>query len=95
MSRARASIRCPREPLGLSLEEAATYIGLSASLFERLVRDGKMPFPRQFAGRKVWDADEVAAAFRRVPHAPPPDLRPGVVGMHDEEPESPWANARL
>ncbi len=95
MSRARASIRCPRDPVGLSLEEAAAYVGLSPSLFERLVREGKMPFPRKFAGRTVWDADEVATAFRRVPHTPPANLQPGVVSMHDEEPESPWGRARL
>jgi excisionase family DNA binding protein len=95
VTKPRASIRCPREPLGLSLEEAAAYIGLGPSLFERLVGEGKMPFPRQLAGRKVWDADEVAAAFRRVPRAAPANLQPGAMSMHDDEPESPWGGARL
>lgn len=95
MTKARALIRCPREPLGLGLNEAAAYLGLGPSLFERLVAEGKMPFPRQLAGRRVWDAEEVAAAFRRIPHATPANLRPGAMSMHDDEADSPWSEARL
>ncbi len=97
MSRARSAVQCPREPLGLSLEEAATYIGVGASLFERLVLDGAMPCPRQIFGRRVWDAEEIARAFRRLPRSRPPGLKPGAVSIHDEEesPESPWAGASL
>lgn len=32
-------------PLGLSLEEAAAYVGISAGLFDRLVAEKQMPAP--------------------------------------------------
>ena len=40
---------------GLSRIEAAMFIGVSASKFDELVNDGRMPTPRQIDGRKVWD----------------------------------------
>lgn len=55
-------------PVGISREQAAAYIGISASLFDRLVHDGRMPDARVIAGRLVWDVQEVADAFRRLPH---------------------------
>ncbi len=35
--------------------EAASYVGVSASHFDKLVRNGKMPRPHMLLGRKVWD----------------------------------------
>lgn len=67
MARARRSVRCPRDPLGLSLEEAAAFLGLSASLFARAVKEQMMPRPRRIFGRLVFDADEIIAAYRRLP----------------------------
>lgn len=55
-------------PIGLSREEAAAFVGISATLFDRLVAGGAMPEPRLLAGRLVWDTDEVAKAFRQAPH---------------------------
>lgn len=42
-------------PRGLSRLESAAYIGVSASLFDRLVHDGRMPKPKRIDGRVVWD----------------------------------------
>lgn len=61
-------VPCPRDPIGLSREEAAVFVGISATLFDRAVSDGLMPQPRKLFGRLVWDADEILAAFRRLPH---------------------------
>ena len=83
MTKRRSAVACPREPIGLSLEESATYVGMSASLFERLIKEGVMPFPRQFKQRLIWDADELLAAFRRIPHKPL-DLLPGAKPPHDD-----------
>jgi predicted DNA-binding transcriptional regulator AlpA len=69
MSRARRQIDCPREPIGLSREEAATFIGISATSFERLVDRGEMPQPRKVLGRLIWAASEIEAAFLRLPRA--------------------------
>lgn len=70
MTRAR-DLPCPREPLGLSMEHAAAYLGISLSLFLRMVADGRMPRPRRADGRRIWDADEIAAAFRSLPRDGP------------------------
>ncbi|RUW19318.1 hypothetical protein EOA34_29930, partial [Mesorhizobium sp. M4B.F.Ca.ET.013.02.1.1] len=38
-------------PRGLSRLEAAAYIGVSASLFDQLVKDGRMPKPKRINSR--------------------------------------------
>ena len=52
---------------GLSEIEAATYISVSPSFFRRLVGDGRMPRPRLAGSRRIWDIDEIDAAFRDLP----------------------------
>jgi excisionase family DNA binding protein len=52
---------------GLSRDEAAMYIGVSATLFDRLVADGRMPGPRRIDGRKVWDIRSLDLCFDRLP----------------------------
>jgi predicted DNA-binding transcriptional regulator AlpA len=42
-------------PRGLSRIVAATYIGLSPSLFDQLVADGRMPKPARIGRRCLWD----------------------------------------
>jgi hypothetical protein len=67
MSRPRRAIDCPRDPIGLSAEEAAAFVGVSVGTFESAVAQGLMPAARQLFGRTLWDADEIALAFRRLP----------------------------
>lgn len=59
-------------PVGVSREQAAELVGISVSLFDRLVHDGLMPDARQVYGRLVWDVHEVARAFRALPHRSEP-----------------------
>lgn len=59
-------------PIGLSREQAAAFIGIGATLFDRLISDGRMPDARLIDGRLVWDVAEVAAAFRSLPHRSEP-----------------------
>lgn len=42
-------------PRGLNRDAAAAYVGVSASLFDRLVRAGKAPKAIELDGRRVWD----------------------------------------
>jgi predicted DNA-binding transcriptional regulator AlpA len=53
---------------GLGEVEAAAAIGISASKFRTLVKDGRMPSPRRIDGRTSWDVDELRAAFKALPH---------------------------
>jgi predicted DNA-binding transcriptional regulator AlpA len=63
-------------PRGLSREQAAAYIGVSASLFDTLVKDGRMPGPKRINARTVWDKLQLDAAFAALPS--------------NDEPVNPW-----
>jgi hypothetical protein len=52
---------------GLSRDEAAMYCGISVTLFDRLVADGRMPGPCRINGRKVWDIRAIDVAFDGLP----------------------------
>jgi excisionase family DNA binding protein len=63
----RYRIERPIPRRGLSRAEAAMYIGISASKFDELVRDGRMPGPKRIDGRKVWDVRDLDVAFDALP----------------------------
>ena len=44
-------------------KEAASYVCVSVSTFDKLVRDGTMPQPMKFLGRNVWDVRELDRAL--------------------------------
>jgi hypothetical protein len=52
---------------GLSEPEAALYVGLGASKFRELVGTGIMPRPHLIGRRRVWDIDDLDAAFKALP----------------------------
>jgi hypothetical protein len=52
---------------GLSRDEAAMYIGISAAKFDELVADGRMPTPVRIDGRKIWDIRSLDLAFDALP----------------------------
>lgn len=54
-------------PRGLSRTESAAYIGVSASLFDMMVKDGRMPMPKRINARTVWDRIRLDAAFLALP----------------------------
>lgn len=56
---------CP--PRGLSRVEAARYVGVSPSLFDAMVQDGRMPKPKPMNARRVWDRLRLDAAFDALP----------------------------
>jgi excisionase family DNA binding protein len=65
---ASAGIAPPPEPRrGLSRVEAARYIGISASKFDQLVADGRMPAAKRLDGRRLWDVRALDLAFDDLP----------------------------
>ena len=52
---------------GLSRQESAMYLGISAVKFGELVRQARMPPPKRIDGRKVWDVRELDVAFDALP----------------------------
>jgi len=53
-------------PRGLSREQAAAYVGISPSLFDTLIKDGRMPGPKRINSRVVWDRLKLDAAFEAL-----------------------------
>jgi len=65
---ARASVLPPSlPPLGLSRAQAAEFIGVSVTLFDQMVADGRMPRPKRINSRTVWDRLRLAEAFALLP----------------------------
>jgi predicted DNA-binding transcriptional regulator AlpA len=56
-----ALISRPRR--GLRRADAANYVGVSASKFDRLVADGRMPQPIKIDGCTVWDIRQLDRAI--------------------------------
>lgn len=54
-------------PRGLCREEAARWVGVSPSLFDQMVADGRMPSPKVINSRVVWDRYKLDAAFEPLP----------------------------
>ena len=65
--------RSPIDPRGLSHFAAAYYIGIGVTLFDVLVKDGRMPKPKLINNRKVSDRRELDNAFERLPNDDDPD----------------------
>lgn len=53
----------PYPPRGLSREDAALYIGVGTTTFDRLVEEGRMPRPIRLGKRVIWDRIKLEAAF--------------------------------
>ena len=66
MTRAEIASRLP-VLFGLNRVEAAAAIGVSATTFDRMIDAGQMPKARLIGTRKLWDVDELRAAFKSLP----------------------------
>lgn len=53
----------PYPPRGLCREDAALYIGVGPTTFDRLVEEGRMPKPLRVGKRVIWDRIKIEAAF--------------------------------
>ena len=54
-------------PRGLSRAEAAAYVGISPSLFDIMIKEGRMPGPKRIHSRVVWDRRKLDLAFDALP----------------------------
>jgi hypothetical protein len=66
MKRGSESLPLSLPPRGLSREQAAAYIGVSPSLFDVLIKDGRMPGPQRINSRVIWDRLKLDAAFEAL-----------------------------
>ena len=56
-------------PRGLCRVEAASYIGVSPSKFDDMVKDRRMPVSKVIDARRVWDVRALDRAFEALPDA--------------------------
>jgi hypothetical protein len=63
----QAALPATLAPRLISREAAAAYICISATKFNQLVVDGRMPKPRLIDRRKVWDVHELNNAIDALP----------------------------
>jgi predicted DNA-binding transcriptional regulator AlpA len=54
-------------PRGFNREQSAEYVGVSATKFDQMVTDGRMPKPKRIDGRVVWDRLQLDSAFAALP----------------------------
>ena len=54
-------------PRGLSRTRSAGYVGVSPTLFDMMVDDGRMPRPKRVNARKIWDRTALDEAFAALP----------------------------
>lgn len=50
-------------PRGLSRAQAAEYVGVSPSTFDKMVAAGEMPCPKKIRTRTIWDRKALDCAF--------------------------------
>ncbi len=54
-------------PRGLSRVQAAAYVGVGPTLFDKMVEDGRMPAPKRINKKTVWDRQALNEAFAALP----------------------------
>jgi excisionase family DNA binding protein len=52
---------------GFSREEAAMYVGIGATWFDHMVKDGRMPKPKLLGRRRLWTVEALDRAFDALP----------------------------
>ena len=63
---ARSPVIQPPAKRGLSRIEAAGYIGVGTTLFDRMVLAGEMPRPKRMGVRNIWDRHALDVAFEAL-----------------------------
>ena len=54
-------------PRGMNRTQSAAYFGVSVSLFDQMVKDGRAPSPKLINTRTVWDRHKLDEAFDALP----------------------------
>jgi excisionase family DNA binding protein len=62
-ARRNATLPLSLPPRGLSRVQAAEYVGVSASTFDKMVSTGEMPAPKRIRARVIWDRKQLDCAF--------------------------------
>ena len=55
------------QPIGLSRRQSARYVGVGTTLFDEMVKDGRMPAPKRINSKTIWHRQEIDEAFAALP----------------------------
>lgn len=55
-------------PRGLNRRQAAEYVGVGPSTFDKMVADGRMPPPRRVNSLTIWDRLDLDESFAALPY---------------------------
>ncbi len=58
-------VSCP--PCVLSRVQGAAFICVGPTLFDEMVKDGRMPAPKRINSKTVWGRQELEGAFAALP----------------------------
>lgn len=53
-------------PLALCRDAAAETLSIGTTMFDELVKDGKLPKPKRLKGRVLWDSRRLAEAWDAI-----------------------------
>jgi len=79
-----------RDPCRLSINEAAAFVGVSASKYRALERRELMPAARVVDGRRLYDREQVHAAFKRLPTTSNGSGEPMPPQPHNDSEDHSW-----
>ena len=54
-------------PIGLSRVQSAVFVGVGTTLFDEMVKDGRMPSPKKINGKNAWYRPALEEAFVALP----------------------------
>ena len=54
-------------PRALSRVQSAAYVCVGTTLFDEMVKDGRMPRPKRVNGKTIWGRVELDEAFVALP----------------------------
>lgn len=78
------------QPFGLGRSDAAAYLGLSVSAFDRLVAAGNLPPGRMLGAAKRWARSELERALVESPADSPPSATRRASADDQAATSNPW-----
>ncbi len=54
-------------PIGLSRVQSAVFVGVGTTLFDEMVKDGRMPSPKKINAKNAWYRPALEEAFVALP----------------------------
>mgnify|MGYP001291320141 CR=1 FL=1 len=67
MTDAKPTVQINMTPRGLKRKYAAAYLGVSASTFDQMRKDGTVAKPKKYGDNKLFDRHDLDDAYEKLP----------------------------